>query len=170
MVCIAENRCPTHPIKYNPAATLSDPEFMIQQESTDLGAKYLFHDTALLEPAATSTKEAAWLFIERVRADYTVTVAAEDFAGTVVESGSDVIKHKTQQLSKPVVKPLSDTRSEIKRVLAYLGVVTKNDVEVIVETRLTKWIRTLLLQILKTIESTIEYELKARYFNSNIGL
>lgn len=44
---------------------------------------------------------------------HAVTKAYEDLAGTVVESDSDINDYKPQLLSKSVVQPPFDMRSEI---------------------------------------------------------
>lgn len=106
---------------------------------------------------------AAASFMKCCLVRHTITGAAEDMTGTVVESDSDNIEHKLQSLSKTVVKSLSDMRSEIAHVLANIGVMTKADVEEIVES-LTKSANTLLSQIVNSVKSTFEGALKYELF------
>lgn len=61
-------------------------------------------------------------------------------------------------------------RSEIERVLTHLGVVTKEELERIVETYLTKWTSTLDWKIVKTVQFAFEDSLQASYSNPNNGL
>lgn len=61
-------------------------------------------------------------------------------------------------------------RSKLEHALAELEVVTKSDVEEIVENCLTKWTEHLQGQTVKAVESTFEDALQTNYFNSNIGL
>lgn len=95
--------------------------------------KSLSCETALLEPAFLNGKEGFLLLMKRVLAVHTVTRTAEDMAGTVVEIYSDDMEHKLQPLSISVAKSLSDVKSESECVLADYGIMTKTDVEAIVE-------------------------------------
>lgn len=79
------------------------------------------------------------------------TRAAENMAGTVVQSDSDDTEHKLQHPSKTIVKSLPDTRSKTAQLSADLGVMTKNDVEAIVKSHLTQWTSNLQSQIVKTV-------------------
>lgn len=67
--------------------------------------------------------------MEHVLATQIVTKAADDMLGAVVESYSDDTEHKPQMPSKSVVKSSSDTRGEIGRELADVGVMTKAEVD-----------------------------------------
>lgn len=138
------------------AAVLIDPEHMMQKVTPNMGLKFLSNENELSKPAAMTNRGAVQSFMEYVLAANTVTGATEDMAGTVVESYSDAIKHKLKPPSKFVVKPSTDTRSEIERILTDLDVVTKTEVKPIVETCLTKGTSTLQLQIIKTVGSTFE--------------
>lgn len=68
----------------------------------------------------------------------TVTRAIVDMADTINESDSNAIERKPQLLSNSVVKPLPDHRSEIMPVVENIGVLTKTNVESIVETQMNK--------------------------------
>lgn len=70
--------------------------------------------------------------MEHVSAVHTVTRAAEDMDGTIVESESDDTEHKPQRPLKYFIKSSSDTRSKITYELADISV------EAIVERRLSK--------------------------------
>lgn len=59
-----------------------------------MGAKSLSLETALPEPAVTTSKGRAPSFMEHVMAKHTVTKANEDMNGTIVESDSDAIDYK----------------------------------------------------------------------------
>lgn len=75
--------------------------------------------------------------MERLKALHTVKMADERMAGSGAKSALDAIDYKLQPPSKSVFKPLSVTRSEIKRALADLRVMMRTEDEVIVEHRLT---------------------------------
>lgn len=100
--------------------------------------KAVSYEKPLIESAVTVIKEAEPSFIAHVLAAHTVTSAAGDIPGTVVNSNSVDTYHKPQPPLKTVLKSLPDKRSKIKLVLADLGVVTKSNVEEIVESPLTK--------------------------------
>lgn len=61
------------------------------------GAKSGWYETALTEPAVTGEKEAL-SFVESVLAVKNARSAAEEIAGTVVESDSDHTDHKLSSL------------------------------------------------------------------------
>lgn len=65
----------------------------------------------MTESTVTVGKEAAPSFMEPFVAVHTVTRAAEDMGGTVVESNSDDTEHKSKPPSKTVVNPSPNTRS-----------------------------------------------------------
>lgn len=67
---------------------------------------------------------------------------------------------------KSVYKPPSDKRSKVTDLFDYLSVLTRTDVEVIVQNCLTKRTNSLLLQIARAVEFTFEVALQASYFNS----
>lgn len=108
--------------------------------------------------------------MKRILAGHTVTRDTENMDTNAVESYSDATEYKPQPLSKYVVKPSSNKRTEIEGVFADMGVATKTNVETIVEAFLTKCTNTLLSHIVNTFESTFEGALQANYFNSNICL
>lgn len=87
-----------------------------------------------------------------------------------VESFFHGTKTKLQQLLKSVSKPLLDTRSEIERNVADLGVVTKITVPVIVKNLMTKSSSTLWSQIVKIFVSTFKVEIQSSYINYNNGV
>lgn len=149
MESTADNRSPTRATRSNLAAALSDLERVMHWDTTDAGSKSLSYETVLLEPAAKTVKEVDPSFMKRMLATSTINRATEDMTGTVIDSDSDTFEYKQLQLPKSFVKPLSDTRSDILRVLANLGVVMKTDVEAIVKTRLANWTCTLQAYIVK---------------------
>lgn len=120
----------------------------------------------MLEFAVTANIEKAPLFSESMTAVNSVTKGNEDITSTVVKSDSDATEYKSQLPSKPVVKPISDTRSEIERSSADLSVVVKTNVEATVQSRLTKWTSTLELEVFEAVASTFEVALQAIYSNS----
>lgn len=119
----------------------------------------------MTELSVIAGKEAAPSFMERVLAFHTVTHAAEDMIGTVVESEFGDTEHKSPSPSKTVIRSSPDTRSETKHVLTDPAVVTKDDVRAIVESTLTRCTITLQSQVLKAIQSTFDGTIKAIYFN-----
>lgn len=64
--------------------------------------------------------ETALLFMEHLMGFHTVTKANEDMDYTVVENNSETFDYKPQLLSKHVVKPPFDMRSEMEGPLADL--------------------------------------------------
>lgn len=94
----------------------------------------------------------------------------EDRTGTTMERDSEASDYRLLPQSKYLNKPQPDMRCDVERALADIGVVTKTDVEPIVENLLIKWINTLTLQIVKDTKSTFEVAVQASYFNLNIGL
>lgn len=143
---------------------------MLPRVNVDVGAKALSIETVLLEPAVTISMETAPSFIKRVLAVHTAPKANEDMDGTVLRSESDATGYKLQMPSKPIMKLLFDTKSEMERVLAYLGVLSTTDVEAIFDNQLTKWTSTLRSQNVKAVGSTFENALQRSYFKSNNGL
>lgn len=123
-----------------------------------------------MEPSVSAGKEVALSFIKHVLAGHRVTSAADDMSGTVVESKYDNAEHTPHPPSKTVVKASHHTINESKDVRDDLGVMTKADVEALIECRRTKCTRILQLQIVKAIKSPPEVKLHARYFNSNEDL
>lgn len=103
-------------------------------------------------------------------AAHTVKKAKKDIACTVIESDPDATDYKPQQSLKSFVKPLFDLRSFIQHAIADLPVLTRTDVDGIVENHLSKCTNTLRSPILKAMESTLKEEWEANYFDSNIGL
>lgn len=103
--------------------------------------------------------------MELMKAAQTVSKANEDMSDTVSESDPDATGYKAQPLWKSVVKLPSDMTSKIERPLADLGVVTKTDVEVIVENYVSKRTNTLLSQILRAVESTFKDAFKRDILN-----
>lgn len=93
--------------------------------------------------------------MERVFATYNVTSDTEGISGTVIESNYKAIEHKAQLLT------LCDTRSNIERIFVDTGIVTKTNVEGIVEIRLSKLTSTLQLQIVTTSRYACEEVLQA---------
>lgn len=93
--------------------------------------------TTLTEPAIKAGKEGYLSFMQSFLAVYTVPNDAEYMTDNVVERDSEDTEHKLHPPSKSGVKSSPDTRSEIEQVLADLSGVTKTDVKVIVESRLT---------------------------------
>lgn len=101
---------------------------------------------------------------------HTVTSTADELAGTVIESNCNDSEHKLQLLWKIVAQSSLDTRREIKHILTDLGVMTRTDVEAIVESRLTKWKSTLQSKIIKSVESTFNETFQASNCNQSNGL
>lgn len=95
-------------------------------------------ETLLQEPTTRAGKETAPWFLERLIAAHTVTKGNGDTADTVVKCDSEVTDYKLQPRWKSVFELPYDVRSKIERALAYLGVVTRNDVEGILEKHLAK--------------------------------
>lgn len=140
----------------------------MHRATPDVGKKSLSYETALVEPAAMTAKDAALSFMERVLAVNTGTRVTKDVADTVVDGDSEATEHKPQP-SRSVAKPSSDTRSEIKRVFDDLGAVTKTNVEVIFETHLSKWTSTTQWKIVNSVKYTLKDALQASYFNLNMA-
>lgn len=111
---------------------------------------------ALREHSVMTNKKMAPSFIERVMAVHTVTTGDGDMAGTVIKSDSDTTNYKLQPTSKSIITLASDTRSKIERAFADVSVLTKTDVERMVENRLTKWTNSVKWQTFKAVESTFE--------------
>lgn len=141
-----DNPRPTRAMKSDPAITLWDPQLVLHRTTADLGTKILLVDTLLLQPVETSNKEMALSIMGGVMAVRTVTKSKVNMLGIIVES-SDVTNYKLPLLSKSVVRPLSNRRSETGRALAYLVILTKSNDEAKVENRLIKWTNLLQLQI-----------------------
>lgn len=93
------------------------------------------------------------------------TLTKASMADNVVQSDANAIEYKPQPPSESVGKPLFNMRSEIENLLADLGVVTKTNVEVLVEGCLIKRPNTLRLQIVKAVEFTFQDTSQAKYFN-----
>lgn len=88
--------------------------------------------------AGTTSKYTAPTFIERIMSVHTVMKYYENMTGTVVENDSNTTDSKHQPLFKSVVRPPSDMKRKNDRTLADFSVVTKSDIEPIVENCLTK--------------------------------
>lgn len=112
----------------------------------------------------------AQLFMVWVLPAHIVNKAADDVTGTFIENDFDATEHKLELLSSPVVKLSSDKKSEIERVLTGLNLMTKTDVEMIVENSLTRWTTTLQSYIVKTVEFAFERTSQASLLDSNNGL
>lgn len=82
-------------------------------------------------------EETAPSIMGRIMNAHTVTKANEAINGTVAVNDSNETKQKLQPLLKSVILLTSDTKSNIKRILADLSVLTRTDFEVIVKYRLT---------------------------------
>lgn len=122
---------------------LSDPKCVMHRTNVGLGAKSQCFQNAFLQPSVTTSKETVSSFTESAMAGHTVPKATEDMVGTVVGSESDATDYKLQLPSRYVVKLPLGTRIEVEQALADFSVVTKTNVEVIFENRLTKWTKTL---------------------------
>lgn len=119
------------------------------------------------KPAVTTNWKTAPTIVERLMAAHSITRAIENMACTVVQSDSDATGDRPQPPSNSVIKPPLDMRRELKRALAHLSIMTKTDVEAIVQNRLTKCTNNLESLIFKSVDSTFEDALQASYFNSN---
>lgn len=93
--------------------------------------------------------------MERMMAGHTGKRANNYIAGPVVESDSDGTLYKRLPLSMSVIRQPLDVRSEIERVLAYLGVVSNADAEAMDENRMAESTNTPQSYIVKAIESTL---------------
>lgn len=91
-------------------------------------------------------------------------------AGTVIDSDPSATDYNLLPQLESVAKPPSDMKSKIECPLADLTVLTKNDIEAIVESLHNNWNNTLQSQIVKSFKSTFEYALQALYFSLNNGL
>lgn len=80
-----DNCCTAQARRFDQATALRDDEHALGRGARVVGAKYGFYETTLTKPAVTAGK-AALSFMERILAAYTVTNAAEDMAGTVIDS------------------------------------------------------------------------------------
>lgn len=126
---------------------------------------YPLQENILLEPAATATKDVAPSFSERLLVAHTVMSTVEGMTRSVVESDFDNTENKPQPPSMFVAKSSTDTRSEIERILADLGIVTKAEVQSIVGTPMTKWTSRLQLLIFNAVEPTLGNALQFSYSN-----
>lgn len=124
----------------------------------------------MLESNIIINNETVTSFLELVMAAHTLTTSNGDMAATVAENDSDSTDYKPHPPLKPVAKLPSDMKSDIKCALADLGVVTKIDVKVIGQNRLSRRTNTLWSQTVKTVEYTFGDTLPASYFNTNNGL
>lgn len=93
---------------------------MIHGVTVDVGTRTPSFETELLEPFVTINKGTAPLFMERLMAAHQVKKANEHMAGTVVEDHSVTTEYKSQPLSRSVIKPPFDMRSEIERTMPTL--------------------------------------------------
>lgn len=152
------------------ATVRSDPERVLHRATAEVGLKTSSFETMLPEPVGLTNKETAPSSMKRVLAAHTFTNADLYMSGNVIESGSNAIYYKPQLLAKSIVKPPSNMKSKTGLALANLGLLTKIDVEEIVESRLTKCTKTLQSQTLKSVEFTFEEELQSISLNSNDGL
>lgn len=98
---------------------------------------------------------------------HTATKINEDMAGTVAEGNYHATDYKLQPPSNSAVKLLSATLSKIELALVNIGVVTKTDVEAIIENPLTKWTNTVQSQIVQGVEFTFKEASQANHFNLN---
>lgn len=108
------------------------------------------YDTAF-SSATKIAKDAALSCMECVLPAHTVNRAPEDMKGTVAKSDSDAFEHKLELHLWSAVKLWSDLRRKIERVLVSLSVVTKTEVEAIVETSLNKCTSNLQSQIVEAV-------------------
>lgn len=122
-------------------------------------------ETALLEAVVMTSEETSPSFMEPVIAAHTVTEVYRDTISTIVESDSDATSWKLQALPKSVVKLLCDMKREIECSLPNSTVVTKTNVEAVVENYLIKWIITIQSQIVRTVDSILKVALRENYFN-----
>lgn len=83
-----------------------------------------------------------------------VTRDTEGMAQTTMEGESDDTKQMMPWPLKYTIKPSSDMRGEIERLLAYFGVMMNTDLKVIVNNHFTIWTATIQLQIVKHMKST----------------
>lgn len=90
----------------------------------------------LTEPTVIEEKKAAPSAMEHVFAVNTHIDPTEDMACTVVESISDNTEHKLRPSSITVVRSLPNSRSDIGQELADLGVVTKAEIEAMLQSSL----------------------------------
>lgn len=89
----------------------------------DVGTKNPLFEVVLQEPGVMISKEPAPSILERHNSAHTFKKANEDMYGTLVESESDATDYKLPPLSKSVVEPPYETRSELYREFADLCVV-----------------------------------------------
>lgn len=121
-----------------------------------------------MEPFARVGEEATASFMERVLVALTVTCAAEDISGTIVESDFNNNKLKLQVSLVAVIWSRPDTRSVIEHVLANIRIMTKVIFEVKVDSPLTKSICNPRSHKVKAVLSTFEDTLQTSYFHLNI--
>lgn len=107
------------------------------------GAKTRSYGTELTETTINVGKELELSLIGCFLPKHTVLSDAEVMTGTVVETNCDGTERHLQPLLKTFFKSSHNTEREMDLALTNLRVVTKADVEGIVESRLTKWTSTL---------------------------
>lgn len=112
---------------------------------------------------------AAPLFREQVLELNKVTKATKEMAGTILVSDSEAIEHRLQLLLKSVVKLSPDMENRMERVFSQLAVLTKPNVEKMVQTGLIEETSTMLFDIVKTVKPTLEETLQACCAISNNG-
>lgn len=157
---------PEGPIQPRRLAALS----MVNVKSTQTWAQSPDRTKLLDKTHCDHRKGGAPTSTKQVLAAPTSTRAAEDMAGTVVESNSNDPDYRWQLLSKSFVKSLPDTRSQIELVLNGLCVVVKANNEGIVDSLLTRWTSSLQLQIVRATRWTSGDALQESYLNSNSAL
>lgn len=103
--------------------------------------------------------------MERMMAAHAITNVSKDMAVTVVRSYFDATYYKLQPTSKFVINLQSYIRSRVQHALADLHVLTKTNVEPIVQTPLTEWTNTIQSWMVKAVESTLEDAIQASFSN-----
>lgn len=170
MELITDNACPMRVTRPDLATALSNSERVLYRANVDVGAKAPSFETVLPKPAVMASSKTAPSSLEHVMAARTIMKGNKNMAGTVVERNYDATDYNLEIAWKPVVKPSFDMRSNFERALVDPGVVSKTNVEAIVENCFTKCKDTLQSQIVKAVKCTLEGALQASYFNSIEGL
>lgn len=134
------------------ATLFSKLECLIHVVNFNVREKSPSFETALPEPADTTSKETAPSLTERWKAVHTFTKTNEDDTGSIEDSDSVSTDWKLQTKSKSVLKMASDTRCKIESAMADLGVGTKIEVEATVKCGLTKLTNTLQLHIARAVK------------------
>lgn len=161
MACSVENSTSSGGTMSDLAKALSHWHLIAELTVADVGANHLSYEQLLWNPASWPSWDHALVYEKQIACTYCCK-ATVYMDVIIVEDDLEAIDHKPQVPLRLLGKRLYGPNSKIDPVLPDVRVITKSNVEVIIEIHLVERTRTLRSRTLKTIGKLLSSYLKLR--------